>query len=211
MQYQQAVDASRAITGGSAWRAYADYNLGVSMVENNQFDQGKELLDRLGRMPTDSTEMTALRDQANLALGFSLLRRSKPEAALANFSRIRLQGPLSHKALLGAGWAWSRLDNFDRALVPWLELTRKNTIDIATQEALLAIPTTLEQDRQSQLAVKYFELAADQFDLQLVVLDEVVTSIRQGEVIAALQQNRPGSTTFGCSTLPLHTHGLGGF
>ena len=190
MQYQQAVDASRGITAGSVWRAYADYNLGVSMVENNQFDQGKELLDSLGRMPTDSIEMTALRDQANLALGFSLLRRSKPEAALANFSRIRLQGPLSHKALLGAGWAWSRLDNFDRALVPWLELTRQNSIDIATQEALLAIPTTLEQDRQSQLAVKYFELAADQFDLQLVVLDEVVTSIRQGEVIAALQQNR---------------------
>jgi len=190
MQYQQAVDASRGITAGSVWRAYADYNLGVSMVENNQFDQGKELLDSLGRMPTDSIEMTALRDQANLALGFSLLRRSKPEAALANFSRIRLQGPLSHKALLGAGWAWSRLDNFDRALVPWLELTQKNSIDIATQEALLAIPTTLEQDRQSQLAVKYFELAADQFDLQLVVLDEVVTSIRQGEVIAALQQNR---------------------
>ena len=60
MQYQQAVDASRGITGGSVWRAYADYNLGVSMVENNQFGQGKELLDRLGRMPADSIEIIIL-------------------------------------------------------------------------------------------------------------------------------------------------------
>jgi len=190
MQYQQAVDASQGIIVGSVWRAYADYNLGVSMVENNQFDQGKELLDRLGRMPIDSIEMAALRDQANLALGFSLLRRSKPEAALTRFSRIRLQGPLSHKALLGAGWAWSRLDNFERALVSWLELTRKNTIDAATQEALLAIPSVFEQSQQKERALQFYELAANQFDSQLVILDQAAGSIRQSELIAALQQNR---------------------
>jgi hypothetical protein len=189
MQYQQAVSASQRITHGSAWSAYANYNLGVSMVESNQFDQGKVLLDKLGQMPTDSDEMAALRDQANLALGFSLLRLSKPEAALANFSRIRLQGPLSHKALLGAGWAWSRLENFDRALVPWLELTKKNTIDVATQEALLAIPTAFEQNQQNELAVQYYELAANQFDLQLAILDQVASSIRQSELITALLQN----------------------
>jgi len=189
MQYQQAVDASQRITGGSAWRAYANYNLGVSMAENDQFDRGKVLLDKLGQMPINSIEMAALRDQANLALGFSLLRRSKPEAALASFSRIRLQGPLSHKALLGAGWAWNRLENFDKALVPWLELTRKNTIDVATQEALLAIPTVFEQSQRNELAVQYYELAANQFDLQLEILDQVASSIRQSELISALLQN----------------------
>jgi len=195
MQYQQAVDASQGITGGSAWRAYVDYNLGVWLVENNQFDQGKELLDRLGRMPADSIEMAALRDQANLALGFSLLRRSKPEAALTRFSRIRLQGPLSHKAMLGAGWAWSRLDNFERALVPWLELIQKNTIDVATQEALLAIPSAFEQIQQKERAVQYYELAANQFDSQLVILDQVAGLIRQSELIAALLQNNLVKTT----------------
>ena len=189
MQYQQAVNASQHIADGSVWRAYADYNLGVSMVENNQFDQGITLLDELGQIPSDSIEMTALRDQANLALGLSLLRRSKPEAALANFSRVRLQGPLSHKALLGAGWAWSRLDNFDRALAAWLTLTQKNTIDVATQEALLAIPTAFEQGQRNNLAVQYYELAATQFDQQLEILDQVASSIGQSELIAALQQN----------------------
>ncbi len=195
MQYQQAVDASQRITGDSAWRAYANYNLGVSMAENDRFDRGKVLLDKLGQMPINSVEMAALRDQANLALGFSLLRRSKPEAALASFSRIRLQGPLSHKALLGAGWAWSRLENYDQALVPWLELTRKNTIDVATQEALLAIPTVFEQSQRKKLAVQYYELAANQFDLQLEILDQVASSIRQSELIAALLQKDLLETT----------------
>ncbi len=189
MQYQQAVDASQRINDGSVWRAYANYNLGVSMVENDRFDRGKALLDKLGKMPDNSVEMAALRDQANLALGFSLLRRSKPEAALASFSRIRLRGPLSHKALLGAGWAWSRLEKYDQALVPWLELTRKNTIDVATQEALLAIPTVFEQSQRKKLAVQYYELAANQFDLQLEILDQVASAIRQSELIAALLQN----------------------
>jgi hypothetical protein len=195
MQYQQALNASQRTAVGSTWRAYANYNLGVSMVENNQFDQGKALLDRLGQMPANSVEMAALRDQANLALGISLLRRAQPEAALAIFSRIRLQGPLSHKALLGAGWAWSRLDNFDQALVPWLELTRKNAIDAATQEALLAIPTVFEQSQRSELAVQYYELAADQFDQQLIILEQVASSISASELIAALLDTRLLKTT----------------
>ena len=195
LQYQQALDARQRIAVGSTWRAYANYNLGVSMAEDGQFDQGRQLLDQLGQMPTESAEMTALRDQANLALGISLLRHSQPEAALAVFSRIRLQGPLSHKALLGAGWAWSRLDNFDQALVPWLELTRQNAIDVATQEALLAIPTVFEQSQRSELAVQYYELAADQFDQQLVILDQVARSIRASELIAALLDTRLLKTT----------------
>jgi hypothetical protein len=165
------------------------------MVENNQFDQGELLLDKLGLMPVDSIEMAALRDQANLALGFSLLSRFKPESALTRFYRIRLQGPLSHKAMLGAGWAWSRLGNLDRALVPWLELIQKNSIDVATQEALLAIPTAFEQSQQKERAVQYYELAANQFDSQLVILDQVAGSIRQSELIAALLQNNLVKTT----------------
>jgi len=187
--YQQAVNASQRISSDSVWHAYADYNLGVSMVENNQFDAGKVLLDKLGEMSVNSNEMAALRDQANLALGFSQLRRSNPQDALTNLSRIRLQGPLSHEALLGAGWAWSRLGNFDNALVPWLELTRVNAIDAATREALLAIPTAFEQNQDKELAVQYYEAAANQFGLQLETLDQVVGSIRQSELIAALLQN----------------------
>lgn len=194
-QYKKASDANQKITKKSIWRSYSDYNLGVSLIENDQFEQGEPLLDNIGRSESALVEMKALRDQANLALGFSQLKRSEPDSAIEYLSRIRIHGPLSNNALLGAGWAWSRLEKNNLALNPWLALTQKNTIDSATQEALLAIPTMYEKSKNSRLAVHYYELAAGQFDQQLFALDQVTQSIKQDELIIALQQHnlvRPG-------------------
>jgi hypothetical protein len=201
-QYQQAKEANQKISNDSIWRRYSNYNFGVSLIENNQFEQGKQLLDKLGLNETRSAEMNALRDKANLALGFSQLKRSKPKSAIDYLSRIRLRGPLSNNALLGAGWAWSRLDNNDKALSPWLALTQKNTIDPATQEALLAIPALFEKNKKPRLAVHYYELAATQFDQQLSTLDQVIHSIKQRELISALQQRSLLKPTDGFTTQP---------
>lgn len=186
-KYPQAKETNQKIPNDSIWRRYSDYNLGVSLIENDNFAQGKPLLNKLGRNETRSVEMKALRDKANLALGFSQLKRSNPEPAIDYLSRIRVHGPLSNNALLGAGWAWSRLDNTDKALAPWLTLIQKNTIDPATQEALLAIPALFEKNKNTRLAVHHYEQAALQFDQQLSALDQVTNSIKQNELISALQ------------------------
>ncbi len=201
-QYQQAKDSNQKIANDSIWRRYSDYNLGVYLIEDNQFEQAKPLLNELGRNETNSTEMKALRDKANLALGFSQLKRSKPESAIDYLSRIRVHGPLSNNALLGAGWAWNRLDNKDKALLPWLTLTQKNTIDPATQEALLAIPTLFEKNKSTRLAVHYYELAAAKFDQQLSTLDQVTLSIKQNELISALQKRNLIKPANGFTTQP---------
>jgi hypothetical protein len=201
-QYQQAKDSNQKIANDSIWRRYSDYNLGVYLIEDNQFEQAKPLLNELGRNETNSTEMKALRDKANLALGFSQLKRSKPESAIDYLSRIRVHGPLSNNALLGAGWAWSRLDNKDKALLPWLTLTQKNKIDPATQEALLAIPTLFEKNKSTRLAVHYYELAAAKFDQQLSTLDQVTLSIKQNELISALQKRNLIKPANGFTTQP---------
>lgn len=201
-QYKEAKVANQKIANDSIWRRYSNYNLGVSLIENNQFEQGRLLLNKLGLNETQSTEMKALRDKANLALGFSQLKRSEPESAIDYLSRIPVHGPLSNNALLAAGWAWSRFDNIEKALAPWLTLTQKNTIDPATQEALLAIPVLFERDKKTALAVHYYELAATQFDQQLSTLDEVTLSIKQSELIYALQQRNLLKPTDGFVTQP---------
>jgi len=185
----EAEDASRKIDDESIWYPYSRYNLGVTLLENHNLDAGKSILEELGEMPATSEEILALRDQANLSLGLNMLRNSRPEVALASFERVRLKGPFSHNALLGAGWAWNRLDQFSKALVPWLELAENNAIDAATQEALLAIPTALEANEKPKLAVQYYELAARQFDKQLERLDEVIKTINRGELIGILEIN----------------------
>ena len=188
-QYAQADDLSSGMDDSSIWKTYARYNLAVAMIEDNRYQQGKYLLDQIGQLEAESAEQLALRDQANLSLGLKHLRLDQPRAALESLSRIRLEGPLSHDALLASGWAWYGLGEFDKALVPWRVLLRKNAVDAATQEAILAIPSNYASSGQYRLATRYYENAAEQFDAQLQLLDKAILSIQQGGLIVALREN----------------------
>ena len=189
-QYDEAADLSDTINSKSIWKIYARYNLGVSMIEDDRYEPGRYLLDKIGQMKTvDSPELRALRDRSNLSLGLKQLRMELPEPALESLSRIRLEGPLSNQALLASGWAWYRLEQFDKAMIPWRVLLQRNAVDAATQEAILAIPTNYAESGKDKLAVRHYQIAAEQFDLQLQVLDNSIRSIENDGLIAALREN----------------------
>ena len=189
-QYDEAADLSDTINSKSIWKIYARYNLGVSMIEDDRYEPGRYLLDKIGQMKTvDSPELKALRDRSNLSLGLKQLRMELPEPALESLSRIRLEGPLSNQALLASGWAWYRLEQFDKAMIPWRVLLQRNAVDAATQEAILAIPTNYAESGKDKLAVRHYQIAAEQFDLQLQVLDNSIRSIENDGLIAALREN----------------------
>ena len=188
-QYDQAAELSNQISSRSTWRLYARYNTGVALAENGQYDQGKSMLEKIGQINAPSTELRALRDQANLSLGLIQLRLDLPEDALESLSRIRLEGPLSNHALLASGWAWYRLDQFDKAAIPWRLLIRSNAVDAATQEAIVAIPANYAKAEKNTLAVRHYEIAVKQFDLQLELLDNAVGSIENNDLLLALQAN----------------------
>jgi len=189
-QYDEASDLSDTINSKSIWKIYARYNLGVSMIEDDRYEPGRYLLDYIGQMKTiDSPELRALRDRSNLSLGLKQLRMELPEPALESLSRVRLEGPLSNQALLASGWAWYRLEQFDKAMIPWRVLLQRNAVDAATQEAILAIPTNYAESGQDKLAVRHYQIAAQQFDLQLQVLDNSIRSIQSDGLIAALREN----------------------
>ena len=121
------------------------------MIEDDRYEPGRYLLDKIGQMKTaDSPELKALRDRSNLSLGLKQLRMELPEPALESLSRIRLEGPLSNQALLASGWAWYRLEQFDKAMIPWRVLLQRNAVDAATQEAILAIPTNYAESGKGQ-------------------------------------------------------------
>jgi hypothetical protein len=188
-QYDQAADLSNQISSRYIWKLYARYNMGVALAENGQYEQSKSILTRIGEINAPSTELRALRDRANLSLGLIQLRLDLPEDALESLSHIRLEGPLSNQALLATGWAWYRLDQFDKAAHPWRALIRRNAVDAATQEAIVAIPANYAKAEQNTLAVRHYEIAVKQFDLQLELLDNAVGSIENDGLISALQEN----------------------
>jgi hypothetical protein len=186
-QYDTAAELSEQIDSQSIWKAYASYNLGVTLIEDNNVQRGETILDSLGQMQPLDSEQLALRDLANLSLGLKQLRLGQIEPALQSLSRVRLEGPVSNQALLASGWAWYALDQYDKAVLPWSVLLKRNATDAATQEAILAIPASYAKSGRDKLAIRYYELAAKQFELQLESLQNAIRSIEKGALIAALQ------------------------
>jgi hypothetical protein len=188
-EYDRAARLSGQIDSESIWKAYAHYNLGVALIEDEDLERGRDILDQLGQIESGNDEFLALRDLSNLSLALKQLRLGQAEPALESLLRIRLEGPLSNQALLASGWAWYRLHQFDQSLLPWQLLLRRNAVDSATQEAILAIPANYAEVGKDRLAIRSYELAARQFDLQLESLESAIQSINANELINSLREN----------------------
>jgi len=92
-------------TGKKTGEGGAGFNLGVAQIKAGDTATGTATLDALGQEPVDNDEQRALRDRANVALGFAALAAQQAPAARQYLERVTLHGPESNKALLAYGWA----------------------------------------------------------------------------------------------------------
>lgn len=188
-KYPEAIQVLDNWKGPVVWRAYAQFNLGVAMVRSGQLDAGVRLLDGIGQLDRTNSELDALRDKANLALGYALLQANRPLEARPVLERIRLEGPLSSKALLGVGWAESGAQQYKEALVPWLELHGRNLLDSAVQESYLAVPYAFGKLGANRQAADYYETAIREFGAETDRLDESIAAIRRGGLLDTIVKN----------------------
>ena len=194
-QYEQAVATLQKFSGDSSWEAYAHFNLGVALVKLGRLEQGIDELSLVGKSKSNSSELIALRDKANLALGYAYLQHKQPEAASEAFNRVRLNGPLSNQALLGVGWAWNMQAQYNMALLPWIELKSRSAFDPAVQESYLAIPYNFEKIAKPNLALIYYTGATKSYEAQLRKLKNIETAINGGELLQALRPANLGDET----------------
>lgn len=188
--YKKAIEHLDLIDTDSAWKNFAQFNIGVSYVRQGDVANGIAELEEVGKIKTSDNEMLAVRDKANLALGYSYIRENNYKKSHEFFKRIRLEGPQSNKALLGLGWAYLSSEAYNSALISWMELEKKSILDPSVQEALLAIPYTLEKLDKKVLAIEKYNNASKKYDAELKKFITVKRAITKGELIAAL---RPGS------------------
>ena len=185
-KYDEAVAALRGWKGPRTWAAYAQFNLGVALVRSGHLDEGVHELDALGRLALPGAEGAALRDKANLAMGYALLQASRPVEAAEALERVRLEGPLSTRALLGVGWAESAKGEFKDALTPWLELQSRNLLDPAVQESYLAVPYAYAKLGANSQAAQYYETAVREFEAESARIEESIDAIRGGKLLEAI-------------------------
>jgi hypothetical protein len=193
--YDAAIALLSEWKGKTEWSRYAQFNLGVAMVRSGRIVEAQRILADLGDIDPWNEELTSIRDKANLALGYALLQDGQPLAAKGPLSRVRLSGPFSNKALLGVGWADAELDNYERALVPWMELRGRDLLDSAVQESMLAIPYALAKlDAVSQAADHYLD-AIEAFYDETNRIDATIGRIESGEFFDQFVEDDPLDST----------------
>lgn len=164
---------------------YARFNLGVALIRGGREKEGTDLLRKVSVIKSTESDQKALRDKANLALGYSLLKKA-PILAKDFLRSVRLNGPYSNKALLGLGWAEVELQRYEQALVPWTELAGRDKVDLAVFEALLATGNSLERLRAFPQAMYAYNNAINVFEQELASLNNTVEAVKRGRLWADL-------------------------
>lgn len=204
-RYDEAVAELSDWSGPETWTAYGRFNLGVALVRAGRLDQGLALLQSVGQMAATGEEMKSLRDKANVAAAYALLQADRPLEARATLERVRLAGPQSSKALLGAGWADAALERYSEALAPWLELQGRGLLDAAVQESYLAVPYAYARLDAERQAAELYERAIRAYDDERIRLDESIAAIRAGrmlEAVLAADQKEAQGWFWQLATLP---------
>ena len=171
---------------GDAWVGYAKFNIGVALVRLGQIEAGARVLDEVGQLDPENPAFDALRDKANVALGYAWLQASRPVEAKPSLQRVRLNGPFSNKALLGVGWSDAEGSDYRAALAPWLALRDRSMLDSAVQESLLAVPYAFAQLGADKQAADHYVDAIDAFNSEIVRLTSSIDSIENGDLITRL-------------------------
>lgn len=104
-RYREAADVLQETSDRSQHTLFMRYNLGIALLNAGELVEGRSVLDELSRQRLDDDVLRALRDQANVALGYHFLRERLGGTAKPMFGRVRTEGPFSNRALLGMGWA----------------------------------------------------------------------------------------------------------
>jgi tetratricopeptide (TPR) repeat protein len=185
-RYDEAIALLSGWSSRSTWMQFARFNLGVALLRSNRLNDGAQFLDAVGTLESPDEEMLALKDKANLALGFAYMQANDPANAIVRLERIRLDGPQSSRALLGIGWASVAQEKYEAALTPWLALRDRNLLDAAVQEAYLAVPYAFSKLGASGQAAQYYEQALTSFDAEQGNIDAAIDRIRKDGLLQNL-------------------------
>jgi len=200
MEMGKDAEAAKILGKASApkgWEEYLRINRGIALLRAGEIKEGQKTLDKLGKRRSGDEELRALRDRANLGLGYELLRRGNSEQAREYLNRVRLQGPFMQAALLGAGWADTERGDYEQALTPWLALLKLSSHDAPVQEAHLAVPYAFTRLGDNQRSNYFYQQALEFFDKEQQYLGDAIQAARSGALVSLLSHKDTASFSSG--------------
>ena len=185
-QFSQAVKILQSLKGEKILKGYVLYNLGIALMQSGKEKEGLAVLDDLGKMELSDNGLLALKDKTNLKLAYYYLDKGNAKKAKIHFERVRLDGPFSNRALLGAGWVAVSEGRYDRALVTWSILHKRAETNYSVQEVLMAVPYAYGKLNAHGNAANLYNHAMDVFAREVSSLDDSIKTIRKGKFLTAL-------------------------
>ena len=185
-RFAEAARILKGLQDAKGLEGFATFNLAVALTNDGKELEGRQYLDRAGRINGNDELTLAIEDKANLLLGTKLLREKDFEDAKQVLDRVRLNGPFSNRALLYSGWAEAFQGRFERALVPWSILAKREETDASVQEAVLAVPFAYAKLNVYGKAAVLYDIALKKFGNEMNKLDLSIKSIREGNFLRAL-------------------------
>jgi tetratricopeptide (TPR) repeat protein len=185
-RFDDAARILKELQGAKSLEGFTTYNLGIALLRGGKVREGRQYLDRTGRMESNNPATLAIKDKSNLVLGDKLMSENNFEGTKEVLDRVRLSGPFSNRSLLGSGWADASRERFESALVPWTILAEREVTDSAVQEAMLAVPYAYGKLGVFSKAALMYGKALEAFDKEIDKLGASITSIREGKFLKAL-------------------------
>lgn len=184
--FPEAISLLSEIENTSEVAGYASYNLAIAYIGNNQVEKGIIQLDKTGELSSGDKAVLAVKDKANLVLGYKLMENKKPTLAKKYFERIRLNGPFSSRALLGSGWADVAAEKYKQAVVPWTILSKRNITNQSVQEVLLGLPFAYGKLEAHGKAAILYGKALEAYSNEINKLDNSIKNILEGKFLEAI-------------------------
>ena len=181
-----AVKTLKKIEGEKTLEGFADYNLGIALMRSGNEENGREYLDKTGRITSSDLTTLSIKDKANLVLGEKLMADKKYDKAKEALDRVQITGPFSNRSLLSSGWADASMNNYESALVPWTMLSSRSVTDAAVEEAMLAVPYAYGKLGVYSRAAVLYGQALESFGKEIDRLNASTASINSGKFLAAL-------------------------
>jgi hypothetical protein len=182
----EAAGVLKRLQSAQSLTGFAAYNLGIAMLQEGREQDAILQLDKAGQLSVSTAGPLAIRDKSNMLLGKLMLESTDFTRAQQYFDRVRLEGPFSNQALLSSGWADVSAQNFERAVVPWSMLAKREVTDAAVQEAMLALPYAYSKLNVHGRAAVLYGDALKSFGEELTKVDASMKSIADGRFLKAL-------------------------
>jgi len=164
------------------WDIYARLNLGVALIHSGDADSGIDLIKNIGKKHFKDAEAKSLVDKANQSLGYLYLNQNEAEKARSYLEKVSLNGAYSNLALLGAGWASARLKQYNQAIIPWMELQKKDMRDIPVQESMLTVPYAFEQMGLLKKSVRFYQKSVKAYVKEQAELMSSVSALNDNQL-----------------------------